>query len=246
VKSAGQRLAVGEEVNVTPSPRSDTDPPAPTRPRTSRQEPRRLRTLAALLDAGADLLAERSIDAIPVNDIVDAAHVAKGSFFNHFASKEDFADQIASRIRGGIEARIDAVNQGVADPGLRLARGFVSFMAFALEQPRDARIMIRAQPLGSEPSHPMNAGLRADLMAGYASGVFVYPRLETAVLLVIGAGQTTLATCLRQEVNPAEAKALTGHMLEFVLIGLTRDPARSAAVTAAAMTLMDDHVLREP
>ena len=47
--------------------------------------PRAARTRAALLAAGFDLLVERPIDAIPIDDVVARAGVAKGSFFNHFA-----------------------------------------------------------------------------------------------------------------------------------------------------------------
>src|SRR5437879_4979216 len=46
-----------------------------SKPKKNPQEPRRLKTRAALMLAGAELLAERPIDAIPVNDIVDAAQV---------------------------------------------------------------------------------------------------------------------------------------------------------------------------
>ncbi len=204
----------------------------------SPQEPRRLRTLAALLDAGAELLAERPIDAIPVNDIVERAGVAKGSFFNHFASKDDFADQIVTRIRSRVEARIEAANQGESDPCLRLARGIAAYVDFALAQPRDARILLRAQPQGSEPSHPMNAGLRADLIAGRASADFAFTDLETALLFVIGAAQITLATLARRALGRADAVALTARMLDLVLIALTRDPDRSGAAARAATDLI--------
>ena len=48
--------------------------------------PRAARTRAALIAAGFDLLVERSIDAIPIDDLVAKAGVAKGSFFNHFTA----------------------------------------------------------------------------------------------------------------------------------------------------------------
>jgi AcrR family transcriptional regulator len=205
----------------------------------SPQEPRRLRTLAAMLEAGAELLAERPIDAIPVNDIVERAGVAKGSFFNHFASKDDFADQIVTRIRSRIEARIEAANRGVSDPCSRLARGLAAYVDFALAQPRDVYILLRAQPQGSEPSHPMNAGLRADLVAGQANGDFTFGDLETALIFVIGAAQIILATLARRAMSRAEATALTAGMLDLVLIALTRDPGRSETAAQAAMALIE-------
>ena len=44
-------------------------------------------------------MAERPVDAIAIDDLVAAAGVAKGSFFNHFADKRAFAQTIAEDIR---------------------------------------------------------------------------------------------------------------------------------------------------
>jgi len=53
--------------------------------------PRAQRTYRALVDAGLELLAERPIDALAIDEIVGRAGVAKGSFFNHFADKPALA-----------------------------------------------------------------------------------------------------------------------------------------------------------
>ena len=70
--------------------------------------PRRNRTREALLAAGAALLAERPIDALAIDDIVQAAGVAKGSFYNHFVDKAALANAIGEAIRDDIEARVAA------------------------------------------------------------------------------------------------------------------------------------------
>ena len=44
--------------------------------------PRAERTRAALIAAGFDLLVERPIDGIPIDEIVAKAGVGKGSFFS--------------------------------------------------------------------------------------------------------------------------------------------------------------------
>ena len=60
---------------------------APTR----RVDRRRARTRAALLKAGRTLLASRDVQGLSVDEIVAAADVAKGSFYNHFTDKDMFA-----------------------------------------------------------------------------------------------------------------------------------------------------------
>lgn len=197
----------------------------------SRQEPRRLRTRAALLRAGAELLADRSIDAIAINEIVDHAGVAKGSFFNHFTDKDDFADAIAFGIRQAVEVRIDAANEGVTDPALRISRGIRGFVEFALAEPRDARVMLRRASRAAHADHPLNRGLRTDLAAGAATGQFRIPSIDASVLYVIGVCQTLLAAVVERELEQDAADRLTREVLAMLLCGLGMNAQDAAKIT---------------
>ncbi len=196
----------------------------------SRQEPRRLRTRAALLRAGADLLAKRPIDAIAVNDIVERAGVAKGSFFNHFADKDDFAAAIGAGIREAVEQRVTAANAGIADPATRVARGVRSFVDFALAEPRDARIMLQASTRPAHADHPLNAGLRADLAAGAAAGQFQVADIEAAVLYVVGICQVLMAAVVERQLTAVATADLTRRVLAMLLVGLGLPSARAEEV----------------
>jgi TetR/AcrR family transcriptional repressor of nem operon len=50
-----------------------------------------------LVDRSAAVFLERGFNAASVNDIVQAAEVPKGSFYNHFASKEALAVEVLTR-----------------------------------------------------------------------------------------------------------------------------------------------------
>src|SRR5215468_6021797 len=50
-----------------------------------------------LLDTGLQVLHERGFNATSVQDITEAAGVPKGSFYNHFESKEDLGAEVVSR-----------------------------------------------------------------------------------------------------------------------------------------------------
>jgi TetR/AcrR family transcriptional regulator len=50
-------------------------------------DPRKQRTLAALIAAGQAIFSERSADDVTVEEIADRAGVAVGSIYNHFGSK---------------------------------------------------------------------------------------------------------------------------------------------------------------
>ena len=56
----------------------------------------------ALLDAAEQLLAERGTARVSIDDIVDKAGVAKGTFYNHFKDKADIAFEVAAAIVWGL------------------------------------------------------------------------------------------------------------------------------------------------
>lgn len=150
---------------------------------------RRARTRAALLQAGQALFAERSVDAVSVDDIVGAAEVAKGSFYNHFPDKDGLARAIAGGIRAEVEALVDATNRETADPAVRMARAFAVYVRYAYDNPERSRAMMRLTSTDTLPDRPLNRGVLTDLEAGFAAGRFQGLALEGALLLVMGAVQ---------------------------------------------------------
>ena len=181
---------------------------------------RRRRTRQALIRAGETLLAERPVDAIAVDDIVREAGVAKGSFFNHFSDKSALALAVATEVRLRMEQRVGAVNAGVGDPDERLVRGVCAFIQYARNHPAEARAMLRSQDRPAPPDHPLNAGLRADLEAGLASGQFRAPGLEPAILMVSGVCQILLSSVLDGPRGVLQDQQLASGTLTLLLIGL--------------------------
>jgi TetR/AcrR family transcriptional repressor of nem operon len=84
-----------------------------------------------IIDAGLGELHARGYTACSVEDITKAAGVPKGSFYNHFASKEDFAATAARRYRqvSGWPASFAAES-----PVNRLREGFHALYAEARDR----------------------------------------------------------------------------------------------------------------
>jgi len=59
---------------------------------------------AELVEAGLDLLHRRGFSATSVADIAEAAGVPKGSFYNHFKSKDDFGSAVLDLYFGEVRA----------------------------------------------------------------------------------------------------------------------------------------------
>lgn len=194
-----------------------------------------MRTRAALLRAGQSLFAERSVDGVSIDDIVAAADVAKGSFYNHFPDKDALAQALADQARASVEAMVAHVGAGVADPAERVARALCAFARQAAEHPQGVRMMLRLFHGAAIPDAPMNAGVRADIQAGLAAGRFSGLSLEAGVLMAVGVVQITVARVLDHE-TPAQAAALAREMAAALLRALAVDPAEGWAIADRAAT----------
>lgn len=188
--------------------------------------PRAARTREALLAAGFDLLAERPIDAIAIDAVVARAGVAKGSFFNHFADKQAFAEAISAQVRGELEQRVDAANQGVADPVERLAGGMGVCASFAREHPKRAAVMLRGLERATARAHPLNRGLLSDIEAASAAGVVRPAAANTGVLYWLGLCQALILNLIDRPLSDAEADVRFREMLVLGLSGLGVTQAR--------------------
>src|SRR6516225_4876557 len=87
-----------------------------------------------LLDTGLRVLHKRGFNATSVQDITDAAGVPKGSFYNHFESKEDLALQALERYWQNGAGRRGVLSDTSLDPVERLRRHFRGLSDLAVRQ----------------------------------------------------------------------------------------------------------------
>jgi TetR/AcrR family transcriptional regulator, transcriptional repressor for nem operon len=73
-------------------------------------------TKKLLIDLGLKMLLEQGYNSLGLQSLLDAARVPKGSFYHHFADKEDFALQVIDAYIAGVHETLDAcvANQGLA------------------------------------------------------------------------------------------------------------------------------------
>ena len=74
-----------------------------------------------ILEAGLDLLYAKGYNATGIQDIADAAGVPKGSFYNYFKSKEDFAAEVIYHYTNQTVSFLEHhLNQGNLSPLARM------------------------------------------------------------------------------------------------------------------------------
>ena len=97
----------------------------------NRYERRRRETADRIVRAAGELFAERGVAATTVTAICEHADVARQTFFNHFATKQDVAEALAQRGHEFfVEAAQKARREG-RDTGDRLGRLFADVHAAA-------------------------------------------------------------------------------------------------------------------
>lgn len=203
-----------------------------------RSNPRSERIRHSLVEAGLQLFAERPVDAVPIDDIVAAAGVAKGSFFNHFEDKQTFAAAIGTEIRIDVEARVEEANCGLEDPLERLVGGMRVAVDYALSEKARAIIMARGFNLATGRDHPLNAGLRKDIDAACAMGLLRKEAENAGLLLWLGACHFVVANIIERKLTRPKAAARMHDIMIMSLIGLGVEEARAAELAAASAELL--------
>lgn len=206
------------------------------RPAPARTDPRRDRTRDALLRAGQRLFAERDVDGVSVDEIVGAAAVAKGSFYNHFADKGVFAREIAAGVRRDVEQLVNQANAGIDDPAMDVSRALCVFIRFAMEHRDRARALWRLNTGATLADAPINRGLREVVERGIERGIFKHVGVETGILLVMGNFVITL-----RHVFDDPARKRPGQIAPLMAAGLLR----SLGVPAARAAQLGEAAARE-
>lgn len=180
---------------------------------------RKERTREALLRAGRLLFAQRPVDSVSIDELVLAAKVAKGSFYNHFEDRDALARCVADEIRELLNARALGLNADIEDPAQRVARGLATFFRYAVDEPAGAMALARIHGPDTSADSPHNAPVVDDVAAGIAAGRFRIPTTESGVMLVVAVGMAGLMRIVR-EPSPTVAVSITQQMVTLTLRGL--------------------------
>lgn len=99
-----------------------------------------------ILDAAAELLAERGYAGCSVAAVAEQAGIATGSVYRHFPGK---AELVVELFRGLVSREVEAVREAAqlpGDPAERVATVFETFAKRALKAPRRAYALL-AEPV---------------------------------------------------------------------------------------------------
>ncbi len=200
-----------------------------------RVDPRKQRTMDALLAAAQQMFAERPVEEVTVEEIGQHAGVAVGSIYNNFGSKEGLYAAVVARALDVDRDYMDRAYTPDRNPIQQLLAASEQYLRFALDHPQFFRMLAFPAKPGPYPAAADTAALlsrRVDeqnarmvdaIERGIAEGVVrpIDPQKTATILWASWNGIISLAwrhDDLRQ--NPEALAELIEKAADLVSYGL--------------------------
>jgi AcrR family transcriptional regulator len=164
-------------------------------------EERRAKTRELLLAAAYRLFAAHGSDAPTIDDVIAEAKVARGTFYNHFTTRDDLFKAVADDIALSINAMIKPAIANVSDPAVQVGLSYRMFVHFAVSDAARGWILLRTMPLVGLLNAEMRTITVAQFSEAYAQGRFTTASIPIAMDLGLGSLIMTINRALREGVS---------------------------------------------
>ncbi|HEY1454308.1 MAG TPA: TetR/AcrR family transcriptional regulator, partial [Roseiarcus sp.] len=174
---------------------------------------RRARTRAQLMQAARALYAEQTIESVTIDDLVNEAGVAKGTFYVHFEHLPDLQAAVADELAQELDDLLQPFRLQLADPVERIAAGCGAFIGEALRNPSWGSLAARGAWALPTVASTARANLRQDLQRAAATGRLgaITPQLGFDV--VSGIVLQAMRAAGERRLSPSDAPAAVEAIL---------------------------------
>ena len=195
-------------------------------PPVSRRERKKSRTRADIYNAAMTLFVRRGFDSVTIDDICDAADVARATFFLHFPAKEALLIEYGERANDELGAAI-AEFRGTATAALRMALKMLAERA--VRHPDVVRLVMRemlARPRlfteHDEKTRDLINLLAGIIRRGQKAGEFRRRTEPTVAALTASAAFFALIYAWVRHDGKIDIEGAVAEALDIILNGLNR------------------------
>jgi AcrR family transcriptional regulator len=207
----------------------------------TRSDRRMVRNRKALLSAAEKLIGEKGMERLTIDEITEAADLAKGTFYNYFKDKREIAGELALAIRREIRDQVGIAEQGIDDPAGQLIAGIAVCLHAAAVSPTRAAVLSRMYSLWLSPEANKEFKLFKDLEVGYRMRRFTAGDLPVAVVLTVGVVQAGIARALvLAEWNAIRRLALALSESVLRALGIRSNEAHAVSARVVARVFSED------
>lgn len=184
---------------------------------------RRDRMRQRLLAAAARVIAERGQDKATIDDFITGAGVSRGTFYNHFSTREQLLEALWTMIGHDPFAQILATCSRITDPAEHLSAVTRLVLRQAMADPAWGWLVVSLSAERATVNEDLLSYPVPDLRAGEAGGLFHYDDLACATDLVVGTARSALKAILKEMRAPHYAESLSKMLL--MALGVPRSEA---------------------
>jgi AcrR family transcriptional regulator len=162
---------------------------------------KRLATRKALLDATKELVFEKGHDRISVQEITTRAHLATGTYYNYFETKQDVFVAVAEDLIEELREQLKPSRDATKDPAMLVAMTLKFYFYQAIDD-REFKVFPSCVGLSDLSLQQDAEELTADIEAGVKAGRFRVDDVQFTQSLISG---------MIRHVNQSIRKGVTGR-----------------------------------
>jgi AcrR family transcriptional regulator len=188
---------------------------------------RRERTRRRLTEAASALIAEKGVAGLRIQEITERADVALGSFYNHFATKQELVEAVVASTIGVRAAAIVAQMTVLEDPAEVVSFACRRVVRLAFEEPELAWLFVNLDRADALFETIVHRSALAALEDGIRSGRFGVENADVALITIIGGALAVMRAILDGRCGDDVDSLFAESVLRSV--GLGRDEAAALA-----------------
>lgn len=174
---------------------------------------RRARTRAQLMQAARALCADRPLESVTIDDLVNEAGVAKGTFYGHFEHLPDLQAAVADELAQELDDLLQPFRLQLAHPIERIAAGCAAFIREALQNPAWGSLVARSAWALPSVASAARANLREDLRLATAKGLLGAITPDLGFQVVSGILLQAMRAAGERRLSPSDAPAMVEAIL---------------------------------
>ncbi len=181
---------------------------------------RRQKMRMRLVESALEVFDEKGIEATVIDDVISAAGVARGTFYNYFQTIDELLAALSMELGNDVMRSVERAVEDYPDPALRLASGLRLYLHTVLLYPSVSGFFWRAGLNAVGPSHLAFEYLPRHVQDGIDAGALKVGAVATAIDIIAGITLTTIRAASTREVAPDYPEQMVGHIL--LALGVTR------------------------
>ncbi|MEB8386917.1 TetR/AcrR family transcriptional regulator [Rhodobacteraceae bacterium KMM 6894] len=198
---------------------------------------RREKTRNRLIQSAIPVFASKGVDASAIEDVIAAAGVSRGTFYNYFQSNRELLLAVNEQLSDELILIVAETVAEIPDPAERVAASVALLIQFARDNPLLARFVAKVGLEAAGPGGLICDYLISQIQEGIDQGRFLECPLNIALDLLAGA---TLFAFLRISLGGI-GDTHGPDVVTTILRGLGLDAQEAARLAAKPLLKMDVH-----